>query len=434
VLAGLVGTLTIAAAAAAAQPEPGAGAPAREAGALPDGPLTLAWCLDRALAENPAIAADAAAAAAAAHRIRPAGSLEDPRIGYQADNVPIGAWDFQSTPMSGNQLWLRQKLPFPGLLGSRKEAARAGARAATAMLDDRRARTAAAVEADWVQLGFARRALEITDLNIELLRQLQQVAEARYRVGSGLQQDVLLAQVELTRRLDERLDRVAAIERAESSLAALLDLPPGTRLPRTAEHAETAPVPELAELNERLEASSPLLRARAEHVAEAERNRRATQLRGYPDFDLGVGYRIRSDTAGDPVNGDDFVQAGVTVRLPIDRGKWREQVAEAEALLRRARAEHRGVRAQLRDALRATHADLVKADTEVELLEGGLLPQTRHALESSRSAYEVGRIDFLSLIDSEIRLFDAELRLERARAERRTSFARLEAIVGEVLR
>ena len=67
-----------------------------------------------------------------------------------------------------------------------------------------------------------------------------QIAEAKYRGGSGLQQDVLRAQVQLTTLLQEQIRREAAILRAEAALAAVLDLPPGTRLPRTTELADAA--------------------------------------------------------------------------------------------------------------------------------------------------------------------------------------------------
>ena len=98
--------------------------------------------------------------------ISPAGALEDPRFSYEATNIPVGDFDFNSTPMSGNQLRLMQKFPFPGVLSNREEAARAGASAATEDLEDRRLRVAAVVESHWAELGFAQRALEITDANI----------------------------------------------------------------------------------------------------------------------------------------------------------------------------------------------------------------------------------------------------------------------------
>jgi cobalt-zinc-cadmium efflux system outer membrane protein len=397
-------------------------------------PLPLDWCLATAREGNPDVAAQEAEREAAVQRIRPAGSLEDPRIGYAASNIPVQEWDFDSSAISGNQLDLRQKVPFPGLLSSRRAAAQAGAAAAAENLADRERTVAAEAERRWAALAFAQRALDITDANLDLLRQLTEVAEAKYRVGTGLQQDVIRAQVELTVLLEERLRRVAAIHTAEARLAALLDLPPGTSFPRTTELRDTSTLPELPPLLERLPETSPLLRALSQRVEEAERSQRAVELESYPDFDVVVGYRIRSAAPGDPVAGQDLFTGGLSIRLPVDRGKWRARVAEQAALVRRARAHYRSGLARLGDAVRSAFADLERADAETALLETGLIPQARQSLASNRSAYQVDKVDFLSLIDSQTRLLDAELSLVRATADRRAAFAALEGAVGEVLR
>ena len=396
--------------------------------------LTLEWCLERAREANPALAQAAAMAAAAEHRVRPAGALDDPRIGYDASNVPTGDFDFNSTPLSGHQFGLRQKLPFPGLLSKREDAAKRGAEAFDLLVDDQRLITDGAVESAWAELGFAQQALDITNRNMDLLRQLAATAESRYRVGTGLQQDVLRAQVELTALLQERLRRDEAIERAESGLVALLDLPAETELPRTAALVTSEEVPMLSPLLTALEEQNARLRSAEKRVEEARLKVRVAELEGLPDVDLGIGYRVRARVTGDPVDGDDFLSAGFTVRLPLDRSKWRARVSEQKALLRRVEAELRGVRATLVSQTRRAHAELVRASSEEALLETGLVPQARQSLEASRSAYKVGRIEFLSLLDSQVRLLGAELRLSRARADKRVAFAALETASGEKLR
>ncbi len=402
--------------------------------ATPPDPLPLGWCLERAQVTNPDLDVARAVAEAAEARVYPAGALPDPRFRYELSNVPTGDLDLDSTPLSGQQLGLSQQLPFPGLLANRRKAARSAARASEERVGDESRRVAAGVERAWVELGFAQRALDVTVENIDLLRQLAKIAEAKYRVGEGLQQDVIRAQVALTELLNERLQREAAIRAAQARLGNFLDLPLGTFLPRTTALREPSPLPDATALLEELEATSPGLRALALRVEQAERQKRVAQLEGYPDFDLGVGYRLRKDVRGDPVDGDDFLGASVTIRLPVDRRKWRAQVAERDALLRRSQAEYRQFRAALRDAVQARYADLERADREIALLEDGLLPQARQSLASSRSAYEVDQVDFLSLIDSQVRLLNAELRLERAIADRRAAFAALEASVGVPLR
>jgi len=396
--------------------------------------LSLDWCLERARKMNPALAQAAATAAAAKHRIRPAGALDDPRFGYDASNLPTGDFDFDSTPLSGHQFGLRQKFPFPGLLSNREKAAMRGAEASGLLVDDQRLVTDGAVESGWAELGFAQQALDITNRNIDLLRQLAATAESRYRVGTGLQQDILRAQVELTALLQERLRRVEAIERAESELVALLDLPADTKLPRTAALVSAEDVPLLSPLLSALDERNARLRSAQMKVEEARLRIRVAELEGLPDVDLGIGYRVRKSVVGDPVDGDDFVSAGFTIRLPLNRSKWRARVSEQKSLLRRAQAELRGVRAMLVSQTRRAHAGLTRASSEEALLETGLVPQARQSLEASRSAYQVGRIEFLSLLDSQVRLLGAELRLSRARADKRIAFAALETASGEKLR
>lgn len=408
---------------------------AADAGAVAvPSPLTLEWCIERARTRNPSLAIAIASAEAARHRIRPAAALEDPRIAYEASNIPTGDFDFESTPLSGHQLGLRQKLPFPGLLSNRAQAARKAAEASSLAAADQRLVIEGAVESSWAEFAFARRALDITRRNIELLRQLAATTESRYRVGGGLQQDVLRAQVELTVLLEEQLRRTEAVERAQARLVALLDLPADTLLPAATDLALAAEAPALPILLDDLEDKNARLRAAERRVEEARHRLRAAQLEGMPDFDLGVGYRVREKVAGDPVEGDDFFSAGFTIRLPVDRSKWRARVAEHKALLRRAEAELRGVRSEIGSRVRTAHAELTRAAAEEALLATGLVPQARQSLAASRSAYEVGRIEFLGVLDSQVRLLQAELRLARARADRRVAFATLETATGEKLR
>jgi cobalt-zinc-cadmium efflux system outer membrane protein len=396
--------------------------------------LTLEWCLERAREANPHLAGARAQADASKSRIDAVRALEDPSFSYEASNLPVSSFDFDSTPLSGHQLTLQQKLPLPGLLSNRKKAAERSADADRLLVEDERLRVEGAVESAWAELVFARQAENITERNVGLLRQLAKTAESRYRVGTGLQQDALRAQVELTALLQDGLRREQAIAYAEASLIALLDLPPQSELPRIARADLRVAAPELAPLLEGLEQRSARLRAAKARVQAARARVDTARHEGFPDLDVGLGYRVREDVPGDPVAGDDFFSAKITVRLPVYRSKWKAKVAQKRSLVRRAEAEYRAEHASLAMLTRRAHAELVRAASEEALLATGLVPQAQQSLDSSRSAYKVGRIDFLSLLDSQVRLLDAELQLARSRADRRLAFATLEAAAGEKLR
>jgi outer membrane protein TolC len=66
------------------------------------------------------------------------------------------------------------------------------------------------------------------------------------------------------------------------------------------------------------------------------------------------------------------------------------------------------------------------------LLEGAIVPQVQLTLASARSAYAVGRVDFLTLLNSLYALQENELELATEITEHEKARARLEAIIGEV--
>ncbi|MFP6654276.1 MAG: TolC family protein, partial [Myxococcota bacterium] len=342
-------------------------------------PLGLDWCLTRARQANPDLARFVAIAEGARHRVDSAGTFDDPRFSYDASNIPVGNFDFESTPLSGHQFGLRQKIPVPGLLSNQKTAAKRQAEASELRADDWRGLIDGAVETAWAELGFAQKSLEVTHRNIELARQLVATTESRYRVGSGRQQDVLRAQVELTALLQERLHREEALTQSESRLLALLDLPIETRLPQTEALILSVQPPALASLLSRLETQSARIRAAEKIVEEARLRIRVAELEGLPDLDFGIGYRIRKNLRGDAANGDDFLSAGLTLRLPINQSKWRARVADQRANLRRVEAELRGIRAALASRTRNAYAAFIRAASEEELLETGLMPQARQS-------------------------------------------------------
>ncbi len=66
----------------------------------------------------------------------------------------------------------------------------------------------------------------------------------------------------------------------------------------------------------------------------------------------------------------------------------------------------------------------------MELYASGVIPQARLSLESATAGYQVGRVDFLTLVDNVVTLLDYELRHEEAMTDYQKALAELEALVG----
>lgn len=193
-----------------------------------DGPLTLDEALAIARAENPKRQAAGAEAEAMAERPSQAGALPDPTVSLKAANLPVDSWSTADEPMTQMQVGLKQTIPFPGKRGLLETAATHQSERARWRQIDVEARVDRAVREGWWNLFFLDRALETVRKNRALMRQLVRMAESRYALGEGLQQDALLAQLEMTRLIDREDELVSFRRSLEGELNGVMGRPATT--------------------------------------------------------------------------------------------------------------------------------------------------------------------------------------------------------------
>lgn len=397
--------------------------------------LTLPDAEEIALVANPALAGMQARAEAMAEVPSQAGTLPDPTLGLNALNVPVDTFNLDQEPMTQVQLSLSQAFPFPGKLGLRRAAAEHEASAGLAAVSERRLIVLADVRAEWWQVFALDRALEIVRENQGLMRQFVQIAQTKYKVGDGLQQDVLLAQLELSRLVNDELRLAGRREAKAAELNALLDRPPAfaVRLPVVPPSERLPKLEPEADLLQRSVENRPLLAGQRELV-EAARDRADLAKRDYyPDFRLGAAYGFRD--AQDRVTGEtlpDFLSVMFSVNLPIYSGS-----RQSKALAQR-RSELSQRRFLLGDSLRAVEsaikshaAQYMAARRQVSLFRTAILPQAEQTVQSMLAGYQVNEVDFLNVVNAELRLFNAQVSYWEVLGDAKQSLARLAAAVGE---
>ena len=74
-----------------------------------------------------------------------------------------------------------------------------------------------------------------------------------------------------------------------------------------------------------------------------------------------------------------------------------------------------------------------RAERILALLDQGVIPQARGALESARASYSVGRLGFLDLLNDLVVLLDARTDLATQASERVQSLAALEPALSRDL-
>jgi cobalt-zinc-cadmium efflux system outer membrane protein len=398
-----------------------------------ENPLTLARAVSIAIEGNPGLAEMQARARAMAAIPSQEGALPDPMVSFTALNFPTDTFSRDQEPMTQLQFGIEQSLPFPGKLALKERAARFEAHAAASNVEESRLRLIRNVKQAWWQIFYLDRALETVSRNQDLLRQFVEIAQTKYEVGEGLQQEVLLAQVELSRLIDRRVELRGLRRQQVARLNALLDRAAGTpvALPEKVDQALAGVAPE-AQLYTRAEAARPLLEQRRQEVAAARTRRDFARRDRYPDFTLGAAYGFRQGENPDGSSRPDFASLRLGMSLPLYAGRKQDKAVDQRTseLLQRQYAlqdEWDKVRAEIAAAL----ADYQRASEQVQLFKTGILPQARQSVASMLSGYQVNKVDFLNLVRSQITLYDYETQYWKSFSEANQALARLTAAVGE---
>jgi len=398
-------------------------------------PLTLANALSRVQTENPGYFEMQAHAEAMATIPLQEGSLPDPVISFNTLNLPVDSFDVSQEAMTQLQFGISQQIPYPGKLALKESIASHIANAANSNVDELRLQLNRDVKTLWWRLFFLDRSIEVIDINQTLLRQFIEIAQTKYKVGQGLQQDVLLAQLELSKLLDRHIQLVSGRKQEAARLNALLNQPADIviQLPQLTE-IDTS-LPNLISTNAILkiaQESHPSLTEKRLLVAAATNRRELAERDLLPDFNLGASYGFRQGNNSNGRDRSDFLslKLGVTVPLYADR-KQKMAIAQrgSEVKEQHFALQERWLNVQADIA--ATVADYDRTREQVSLFETGIIPQARQTVASMLAGYQVNKVDFLNLIRSQITLYNYETNLWKTISQGQSARAKLVASVGE---
>lgn len=420
-----------------------AGAAALPAQSLPPSDaLRLGDVFDALRASSPRVAAANAQARAAQARVPGAGKPPDPelQLGWMNYSLPQLA-PMEPTGMA--QLQVMQMLPLGGKLGLAKGIAAAQASAESHRAEEtwweQRAQAAMAFH-DLYQLDAR---LVVMRETARLLDDMRRTAESMYRVGEGRQADVLRAQVEVARMAEDTLRMHAMRLGMLARLNALLDRPHDAHVGPAVLPAFPLGLPPLDSLQRMAVQRRPMLRAADDEMAAAEQMQRMVRKELVPDLTVGVQYGVRgatmsgTDAGGMPMTERRTEHMGslmIGATLPIfARSRQLQQRQEAEAMRQMAAADRAGMRAETRGQLGAAYAELERARRLAALYRTTILPQAQAAVASSQSAYRVGQVDFMTLLDNQMTANKYRQELAVLEAEEGKAWAELEMLTGSEL-
>ena len=275
------------------------------------------------------------------------------------------------------------------------------------------------------------RSREIVDKNIRIIDDFITLAETKYSVGQWAQQDVFKAQVERSRMLDMRITLESQRKSLQAGLNALLYRPAETPV-GTIPDFEIKPLTASSEeLREAALDDRPLLKSLNARIEKGKAGHKLAEKEFYPDFNVSFEYMQRDQFEGS--NGDDMYSLGVTFNLPVQRNRRHAMAAESSSETIMATEELNSMKNSIDSGISDLLAQLERRRKLVDLYKTGIIPQAEQSLESATIGYRVNKVDFLTLLDSRVTLFNYERELYDSLADYQMKMAQLEALVGKVL-
>ena len=395
-----------------------------------DPPTPLSALLQEATQNNPDIRAARSAWQAAAQVPSQVSTRPDPQVTVQ--NLSVGSprpfAGFSNSEFAYIGFGISQDLPYPGKLKLKGEAAQQDAAIDRDRLEGVRLGVVGQLKEAYFQIAYLQQTLEVLERNGKLLEEIERIADARYRVGQGTQQDVLRAQLERTKLLLEIEHHHGAMNTQQALIRKLLNRPPGSAN-ITAEPLVETPVRYSSdELLAKARVSNADVSESREMVKRQSLGLEMVRKDRYPDFNLQYMWQHTDEQFRD------YYVLSFSARLPVyRRRKLNAEMAQSVEELNQARREYES---QVQSVFFDVRNQYIAAETASQMLKiyrEGLIPQAFATYQAGLASYQTGRLDFESLFSTFMDVLNFDSEYWKTLMEHETALARIEQITGAQL-
>jgi len=316
-----------------------------------------------------------------------------------------------------------QDIPYPGKRQLRAQVAEHEADSMEAQTDSVRRTVVGNLKMVYFHLAYIQQTLGVLQRSDELLNQVQEATEARYRVGQGNQQDVLKAQLQHTKILQEIAHHHQEEGLLEAQIKQVLgrsqesaDIVVDTLTLRTLPYSAADLLQKAREQNPDVHSKQASIRQQETQVELAHKNFR-------PDFNVTYTYEHTADKFRD------YYMATFGIRLP-NRGRQKSELAEAEENWERARQELDAESQRVFSEVQQQYVRAKTAEERLKIYSDGLVPQSEATFQSALSAYQSNRQAFESLLSGFLDVLNLDLEYRNELVEHESALAELERLTG----
>jgi outer membrane protein, heavy metal efflux system len=398
--------------------------------ALP--PESLTSLIDIALANNPELRASSSRWEMFKSRVKQAGSLDDPMLMLKIQNgIVTDPLNFSRDSMTQKVIGISQQIPYFGKRALREEIAAREADAQHFAHQERALELTRMVKEAYYQISSTDHQIHLLHQSLDIVSTFITLAQTKYSVGQGTQQDIFKAQLEHSKLLDMMI----SLEQQRKSLAiglnAILYRPASTPVGRIPDFAIGGELPSAAQLLATAEQNRPALKGLRAQLLKGAGSYALAQKDYYPDFNLSFEYMQRQPAMGS--DGADMYSLGVTFNLPVRKARREAMLAESTSEMTMAAEELNATVNTIASGIAELLTQMERLTKLADLYKNGIIPQAEQSLESATIGYRVNKVDFLTLLDNRSTLFNYEHMYYDSLTDYQVKKAQLEALIGASL-
>jgi outer membrane protein, heavy metal efflux system len=383
--------------------------------------------ITEAIQNNPQLRAARNRTEAAKTKIDQLTSWEPPQLGVEFYQIPIQSFP---NPVKNNlemDYSLQQMIPFPGKLSTMGSAAENNAEMIDQNYKALERKFIRDLKSAYYDLYLVQHKIQINTENQDLMRSFVDIARKQYEVGMGKQLDILRAQTELSTLANDGINLRKEKQVVEAMVNTILSRPANSPLGPVPEIEKDFPEWTFEQLQPLSLEARPELKAMNYSIDMNKAELSLSKREYLPDVMARVMYKDMAMTPNDYWS----VMVGISIPLsPWSSGKYTSKVEENEINVRRAEDDVAAMKNmtsfEVQDAL-------VKMQTNknlVDLYRNTVIPQSEQTLQSTLSAYQTGKTEFLMMIDAYRMVLMSKLNYYMSVVNYMSSQAALEQAVG----
>ncbi|HDK38118.1 MAG TPA: TolC family protein [Thiolapillus brandeum] len=336
------------------------------------------------------------------------GQLPDPKFRTGLYNVPLDDFDLRREPSTQLRFGIQQAFPRGKTLELKSQKTHLQAQAERTRAKLESLKILRNVRKTYLDIYYQTEAARIVTESRKLFESLAEITQVQYGSGGSSQQDVLRAELELS-RLDDRITQIQTREEmARAKLSRWLGQAAWRKLQRA---APSLPRPADEKEIEAVLEQHPEIRLQSNIVATHQQAVAISREQYKPGWTIGAEYRMRFGDNPDDSSRSDMGTVMLAVDMPLFSEKRQDKrLAASQKRADAAYLDRQNSWRMLRELLASASSSRERLEERLQRYQQQLIREAEENAKAALLAYQSGTIEFTGLMRA--RITELEIHLQ----------------------